>query len=47
MNLIGGIIINIQYNVIDIISKTITEVDLKEQINKKLFKIIEMLELKG
>ena len=32
------------YNVIDIISKNLTDTKLKEIINKKLYKIIELLE---
>ncbi len=33
------------YNIIDIIDKDLTDTKLKEIINKKLYKIIELMEL--
>ena len=33
-----------QYNVIDIVDEELTDIKLKEIINKKLYKIIELLE---
>jgi len=36
--------INIDYNVKEVISKTITDKDLKEIINKKLLNIILLME---
>lgn len=34
-----------QYNIIDIFDKNLTDTKLKEIINKKLYKIIELMEL--
>ena len=36
--------INIKYNVTDIINKNLDDTKLKEIINKKLYKIIELME---
>ncbi len=33
------------YNIIDIIDKDLTDTKIKEIINKKLYKIIELIEL--
>ena len=33
-----------QYNIIDIVPENLTDTKLKEIINKKLYKIIELLE---
>ncbi len=33
-----------QYNIIDIVDKNLTDTKLKEIINKKLYRIIELLE---
>lgn len=33
------------YNIIDIINENLTDTDLKEIINRKLFNIIELLEI--
>ena len=33
-----------QYNVIDIVDEELSDIKLKEIINKKLYKIIELLE---
>lgn len=33
-----------QYNIIDIVDEKITDTKLKEIINKKLYKIIELME---
>ena len=33
------------YNIIDIINKNLTDTDLKEIINRKIFNIIELLEI--
>ena len=33
-----------KYNIIDIVDKDLTDTKLKEIINKKIYKIIEMLE---
>lgn len=32
------------YNVIDIVDKSLTDTKLKELVNKKLYKIIELME---
>ena len=32
------------YNIIDIVDKNLTDTELKEIVNKKLYKIIELLE---
>ena len=34
-----------KYNIIDIIPKNLTDTKLKKIVNKKLYKIIELLEL--
>ena len=34
-----------KYNIIDIVDKDLTDTKLKEIVNKKLYKIIELLEL--
>ena len=34
-----------KYNIIDIVDKDLTDTKMKEIINKKLYKIIELLEL--
>mgnify|MGYP005788189931 FL=1 len=33
-----------KYNIIDIVDKTLTDTKLKEIVNKKLYKIIELME---
>lgn len=33
-----------QYNIIDIVPENLTDTKLKEIVNKKLFKIIELME---
>lgn len=33
-----------KYNIIDIVDKNLTDTKLKEIVNKKLYKIIELLE---
>ena len=33
-----------KYNIIDIVNKDLTDTKLKEIVNKKLYKIIELLE---
>lgn len=33
------------YNIIDIINENLTDTDLKEIINRKIFNIIELLEI--
>ena len=41
----GGIFIDNIYNVIDVVDEKITDTDLKQLINEKLFNIIKLMEL--
>ncbi len=41
----GGIFIDTIYNVIDVVDEKITDTDLKQLINEKLFNIIKLMEL--
>lgn len=41
----GGILINIEYNIIDRYENDITDKALKDLINQKLYKIILLLEM--